>query len=54
MSGISMKVIFPGQRSIASNDFVILSHADGDRVFEGIADTVELLDAETVIAGPED
>ena len=54
MRGISMKVVFPAERREPSDNFIVLSEADGQRVVNSIANLVEFLDAEAVVAGPVD
>lgn len=54
MRGALGELLLPAERRIPSDDLVILSEAKSDGVFVGIADLVELLDAEVVVAGSED
>ena len=54
MSRALGELFFPAERRIASNDLVIFSETKGESVLVGIADLVELLGTEVVIAGSED
>lgn len=54
MGRISMELIIPAQRCVSSNDLIVFSEAKSDSIFHSVADSVEFLDAEVVIAGSED
>ena len=54
MRGISMKMVFPAKRCEPSDNFVVLGEADGQGVINSIADLVEFLDTEAVVAGSVD
>jgi hypothetical protein len=54
VSGVTIKLIFPTQRSITTNDLVIFSQAKSHGVFETIAEPMKLFDTELMVACPED
>jgi hypothetical protein len=54
MCGISMEMVVPTERSEPSDDLVVFGEADGEGVLNAIAHLMELLDAESVVAGPVD
>lgn len=49
-----MKVIVPGERSVSTYDFVVFGEADSHGIVDAVAEIVELLDAEGVVAGSVD
>lgn len=52
--GVALELILPAERRVASNDFIVLSEAESEGVLVGIADLMELFDAEVMVAGAED
>lgn len=49
-----MKLIFPTQGSVAANHLIIFSEAKSHCVLKAVAEPMKLLDAELMIACPED
>ncbi len=54
MCGVALKLIFPTERRVPTDDLIILSETESKSVLIGIADLVEFLNAEVVVTGSED